>query len=82
MSRQINQRDFRNQSAEILREVQAGETLIVTRNGTPVAELRPIHQRRFIPRAVVTNAGARAPRIDYARFVTDLDAVVDQAVDD
>lgn len=82
MSRHINQREFRNQSAEILREVQAGETLIVTRNGTPVAELRPIHQRRFVPRAVVANASMKAPRIDRAKFVASLDAVVDQAVDD
>ncbi|MGH8935407.1 MAG: type II toxin-antitoxin system Phd/YefM family antitoxin, partial [Acidimicrobiia bacterium] len=40
MSRVITQRELRNDSAAVLREVQAGQTIIVTRNGVPVAELR------------------------------------------
>jgi prevent-host-death family protein len=78
MTRIITQRELRNDSAAILREVQAGQTLIVTRNGTPVAELRPIRLRRFVPRAVIAEAAARAARIDADRFRADLDAVVDQ----
>ncbi len=80
MSRFITQREFRNQSAAVLREVQAGETLIVTRNGTPVAELRPIQPRRFVPRATLAAAGAKAPCIDAAQFFTDLERVVDQGI--
>ncbi len=82
MSRTINQRELRNQSAAVLREVEAGETIVVTRNGTPVAELRPIGQRRFVPRATLSEAAARAPRIDATRFRADLDAVIDQHVND
>ena len=37
MSRTISQRELRNDSGAILREVQAGQTIIVTRNGVPVA---------------------------------------------
>ena len=37
--RTITQRQLRNDSGAVLREVQAGEHLTVTRNGTPVAEL-------------------------------------------
>lgn len=81
MGKTITQRELRNNSAAILREVQAGQTLIVTRNGTPVAELRPIQPRRYVPRAAIAAAAARAPRIDSARFRTDLDAAVDPAVD-
>lgn len=81
MSKTITQRELRNDSAAILREVQAGETIIVTRNGVPVAELRPIHPRRFVPRAVIAEAAARAPRIDANRFRADLDAVIDPSVD-
>ena len=81
MARTITQRELRNDSAAVLREVQAGNTMIVTRNGTPVAELRPIPPRRFVPRAVIADAAARAPRIDATRFRTDLDDVVDVSVD-
>jgi prevent-host-death family protein len=77
----ITQRELRNQSAAVLREVEAGRTLIVSRNGTPVGELRPIQRRRFVPRAAIAEAAGRAPRIDSVQFRADLDAVVDQRAD-
>jgi prevent-host-death family protein len=43
------QRELRNQSAAVLREVEAGQTIIVSRNGMPVGELRPIRRRHFVP---------------------------------
>jgi prevent-host-death family protein len=82
MSRIINQRELRNQSAAVLREVEAGETIVVARNGTPVAELRPIRARRFVLRATLVAGASRAPRIDARRFRADLDAVIDQRLDD
>lgn len=82
MNRIITQRELRNDSAAVLREVQAGETLIVTRNGEPIAELRPIQPRRFVPRAVISAAMVSAPRIDAARFRADLDASVNPSVND
>jgi prevent-host-death family protein len=78
----ITQRELRNQSATVLREVEAGRTFVLTRNGTPVAELRPIRPRRFVPRAIIADAGNRAPHIDADRFRSDLDAVVDPTIDD
>jgi prevent-host-death family protein len=82
VTRIISQRELRNQSAAILREAQAGQTIIITRNGVPVAELRPIQPRRFAPRAVIAEAAVRAPRVDATRFRADLDAVVDQSAGD
>lgn len=79
MNRTITQRELRNESAAVLREVQAGKTIVVTRNGVPVAELRPVPPRRFVPRAVIAEAGRRAPRVDAARWRADLDAAVDQS---
>ena len=76
-SRIITQRELRNQSAAVLREVEAGRTIVVTRNGTPVGELRPIRRHRFVPRATIVDAVARAPRIDADRFRADLDAVIE-----
>lgn len=81
MDRTITQRELRNDSGAVLREVQAGETLIVTRNGVPVAELRPIQPHRFVPRLVIAEAARLAGRIDYCRFRADIDAVIDQSID-
>jgi prevent-host-death family protein len=81
MNRMISQRELRNDSAAVLREVEAGRTLIVTRNGTPVAELRPLRPHRFAPRAMIADAAARAPRVDAGRFRADVDAVIDQRID-
>jgi len=81
MDRTITQRDLRNDAAAVLREVESGRTLIVTRNGTPVAELRPVRPDAFVPRAMLSEAANRAPRIDARCFRADLDAVIDPGVD-
>lgn len=44
MTEVIGQRELRNDNAEIIRRVEAGESFIVTRRGVPVADLIP-HQR-------------------------------------
>ena len=81
MARTISQRELRNDTAAVLRDVQRGETLIVTRNGTPIAELRTLPPRRFVPREVITASARSAPRIDYARFRADVDQILDQSID-
>lgn len=81
MTKLLNQRELRNDSAAVLRDVQAGQTFVVTRNGVPVAELRPIAPRRFVPRATIVDAARDAPPIDARRFRADIDSVVDQSVD-
>ena len=81
MSRTISQRELRNDSGAILREVQAGQRITITRNGVPVADLRAVPQRRFVPRSVIAEAARRAPRVDADRMRADLDSVVDQSID-
>jgi len=81
MNRTINQRELRNESAKVLREVQAGQVITVTRNGEPVAELRPIQPRRFVNREAIAQAAERAGRIDFPRFREEVDAVVDPSVE-
>ena len=81
MTRTITQRELRNDSGAILREVQAGEAVIVTRNGVPVAELRAVPRRQFVPRAVIAEAARHAPPVDGGHLRAELDAVVDQSVD-
>ena len=82
MARTISQWELRNDSASVLREVQGGQTITVTRNGTPIAELRPIPPRRFVTRAAIAEAARRAPRVDLARLRADLDAVADPTADE
>ncbi|MCP4087033.1 MAG: type II toxin-antitoxin system prevent-host-death family antitoxin, partial [Actinomycetia bacterium] len=48
MTREVTQRELRNDSGEIMRELDRGETFIVTRNGVPVGELTPLRRHRFV----------------------------------
>ena len=48
MSRRISLRDANQRFAQCIREVEAGEELVITRNGTPVAKLVPIAAGRRV----------------------------------
>ena len=78
VTREITQRELRNDSGEIMRALDQGESFVVTRNGTPVGELIPLRRRRFVSADVVMGAFAGAPKIDPARFRADVDSVLDQ----
>jgi prevent-host-death family protein len=45
-------RELRNHTADVLRRVEAGESITITVNGVEVANLVPVHRtkRRFIPK--------------------------------
>ncbi len=73
----IAQRDLRNDSADILRRVEAGEEFIVTRNGSPVAELRPAARRRGVARPLLAEAFRGVPAIALERLHEDLDEIAD-----
>jgi prevent-host-death family protein len=80
MANVIAQRELRNQNAKVIDAVTGGETFIITRNGEPVAELRPIRgtRRAFVSREEVVELAAANVRIDRHQFRTDLDRVIDQ----
>lgn len=78
MAREITQRELRNESGEIMRALDRGETFVVTRNGVPVGELTPLRQRQFVAATAAVAQFAGAPIIDGERLRTDLDAVLDQ----
>lgn len=81
MVRTIPQRDLRNDNARVVDAVAAGESFIVTRNGEPVAELRPVRpgRRTFIGRTEISDL-AGVVRIDHRQFRADLDRAVDQGI--
>lgn len=82
MTRTIPQRELRNENARVIEAVTAGETFVITRNGEPVAELRPLRagRRNFISREEVAALATADVRIDRDQFRADLDRVIDQGV--
>jgi prevent-host-death family protein len=53
MAIEVASRELRNNTAELLRRVGAGEQIVVTTRGKPIASLIPFEsqQRRWLPRA-------------------------------
>jgi len=72
-------RDLRNQGGKLLDRVLAGEHITVTRDGAPVAELRPLPGRR-IGAATLIERFKRLPPVDPDRFRTDVDSATDQTL--
>ncbi len=79
MAKTIAQRELRNDNAKVIEAVAAGETFVVTRNGIPVAELRPIqaNRRPTVPKAELVALAACGPHVDLQQFRADLDRIVD-----
>lgn len=67
----ITQREFRNSSAAVMDAVEAGETYHITRNGTEVAELRPLRHRRRLTAEELVARHRALPRVDHAAMRRD-----------
>ena len=82
MQRVIDQSEVGNRHEEIVSAVSMGDTFIVTRQGVPIAELRPIlsRRRRVVGKPEIIATFANGPRIDAGRLRSDLDRVVDPDV--
>jgi prevent-host-death family protein len=78
----IPQRELRNDNAKVIDAVAAGESFVVTRNGVPVAEIRPVQtpRRTFVPKAEVLSMAASGPHVDALSFRSDLDRLLDQSL--
>lgn len=75
----ITIRELRNHGGEVMERVLAGESVTVTRSGTPVAELRPL-QRRGLDRATLVQRWRHLPRVDPKTFRDDVDAALDPSL--
>lgn len=80
MTRTIAQRELRNDNAKVIDEVVAGESFVVTRNGVPVAELRPLRapRRTVVLKSTIANFVKTGPRINARLFRADLDNFINQ----
>jgi prevent-host-death family protein len=72
-------RDLRNRGGHVLDRVVRGETLTVTRDGKPVAELRPL-DRTPLSAEVLLSRWQRLPRLYADRLKTDIDSVLDSTL--
>jgi antitoxin (DNA-binding transcriptional repressor) of toxin-antitoxin stability system len=80
VTRHITQRELRNETPAIMRAIENGERFVLTRNGSPIADLVP-HARPATTRratgAEIMAAASQLPKLDVEQFWADLDSVVD-----
>jgi prevent-host-death family protein len=72
-------RDLRNRGGRVLDQVVRGETLTVTRDGKPIAELRPL-DRVPLSAEILLSRWQRLPRLDAGRLKADIEAVLDSTL--
>jgi prevent-host-death family protein len=75
----VSIRQLRNQGGEVLRRVAAGETLTVTNDGEPVAELRPLPAPSLSASELLAR-WRHLPNIDAAAFRRDLDELIESSL--
>jgi prevent-host-death family protein len=75
----VSVRELRNHGGDVLTHVAQGQSVIVTRDGADIAELRPLRRR---PAATSELVARRAvlPAVDVDRLRADIDAVIDPAL--
>lgn len=72
-------RDLRNQGGRVLERVAAGESLTVTMDGRPVAELRPL-PGLAVSASVLLTRWRNLPAMDANVFRGDIDRALDSSV--
>jgi len=80
--RSVSIRELRNQTADVIASVEAGERIVLTSNGRPIADVVPhVERARWIPGDAVLRALADGAAADR-ELRTDLDAVLRGTTDD
>ena len=75
----VSIRELRNHGGEVVERVEHGEAVRITRDGRPVAELRPLENARLtLP--VVLERFRSLPRMNPATFRRAIDAVIDSSL--
>jgi antitoxin (DNA-binding transcriptional repressor) of toxin-antitoxin stability system len=73
-------RELRNNSGEIMRQLDHCESFVVSRNGIPFGALSPLRRHRFISAAAAVAAFRGALRVELDRFRADLDRAAGQEI--
>lgn len=72
-------RELRNRGGEVIDRVAAGNAVTVTRDGRPVAELRPLRPSALTSSALLER-WRHVPVVDADRLRRDIDSVIDQGL--
>lgn len=75
----VTVRDLRNHGGDGLDRVSRGEAVIVTRDGVPVAELRPVRRPGLTASELIARR-RNLPRLDPEVLRRDLDSVLDPSL--
>lgn len=75
----VTVRELRNNGGEVLRRVERGERIVVTRDGTPVAELRPL-PRPSVTAAELIRRRNSLPRVNPEELRGDIDKLIDPSL--
>ena len=73
---EVTIRELRSHGGDVIDRAAAGERIVVTRAGRPVAELRPVRQPGLSSTTLVEQ-WRRLPPLDPDRLRRDLDSLVD-----
>lgn len=76
---EVSIRELRNHGGDVVDRVVAGEHLILTRSGEPVAELRPL-RRGALPAATLLQRWRNLPTVDALRLRDELDSAIDPSL--
>ena len=76
---EVTVRELRNDGGRVLDRVARGEALTVTRDGQPVAELRPL-PRAPMRASTLLRRWRRLPILDAAALRADIDRVLDSSL--
>jgi prevent-host-death family protein len=69
-------RELRNRGGEVVDRVEAGGHVTITRDGRPVAELRPLRPRGLSAVALLER-WRRLPAVEPTRLRRDVDSVIE-----
>lgn len=75
----VTVRELRERGSAVLDRVQAGERLIVSRAGVPVAEIRPLPHEGIDP-ATLLALWRDLPHVDPDEFRRDIDRIIDPSL--
>lgn len=69
----ITLREFRNHTADVMDELERGQTYHITRRGTEVAELRPLSGRRRLTAEELVARHRLLPKADHDQLRREAD---------
>jgi len=80
--RSVSIRELRNHTTDVVAAVEAGERVVLTSNGRPIADVVPhVERSRWVPGDLVLQALADGAAADR-QLQDDLDAVLGGTTDD